>query len=233
VRPPQNTLTALLALFEPQLDTGRDGTSNDSSPETPRETGLTVNWTPVEPQQPHGVTPNVLSFESFSKFSETASLSNSSYSCTPDKSIVFSSVYSSSDDVHLFEILDTEVKEVDPREAPVLPLSTLVVVSDPEKVSEQLDQSIEHEFDFECDGTFKCSNWGGKRFYSDYIKAGIEYKKKLDPSFDPKVVMLFESPLSSMSEHAFHNKEKFRFHDWPLPKHTKPKVSLGRTDMLA
>jgi hypothetical protein len=126
----------------------------------------------------------------------------------------------------LYEIFENEVKEVDPVNHAVLPMSTLVVVAESEKLSGQWDESI-HDFDFQDDGTFKISNWGGKRFYSDYIKAGIDYKKKEDPKYDPaSVVMLFESPSSSTTDSTFHNREKFRFHDWP-PANSKSKGVLG------
>lgn len=133
---------------------------------------------------------------------------------------------SSLSDFTLFEILDTEIKKEDAVEGDVLPMSTLIVMAEPAKLNDQLTESME-EFDFEADGTFKCSNWGGKRFYSDYIKAGIEYKQKKDPDYNPDVVMLFESPSSSTTESSFHNKAKFKFHDWPPPKSSKSKGILG------
>mmetsp|Transcript_4162 Transcript_4162/g.5455 ORF Transcript_4162/g.5455 Transcript_4162/m.5455 type:complete len:502 (-) Transcript_4162:87-1592(-) len=130
------------------------------------------------------------------------------------------------DEFTVYEIGDDVTKEVDPVEEKVLPMSTLVVVAETSQVKEHLDQNID-EFDFHEDGTFKVSNWSGKRFYSDYIKAGIEYKKKTNPDYDPKVVMLFESPSSSTNQSSFHNAGKFRFHDWPPPKQTKSKGILG------
>jgi hypothetical protein len=136
---------------------------------------------------------------------------------------------SSLGDFTLFGIMDHEIKEQDPEQNNVLPVSTLCVVAEPDKLNDQLNESID-EYDFEDDGTFKISNWGGKKFYSDYIKAGIEYKKKKAPENnkeDSNVVMLFESPSSSSSESTFHNASKFRFHDWPPPKSTKSKRILG------
>ena len=135
---------------------------------------------------------------------------------------------SSLSDFSLFEIQEHEIKEQDPVQDNVLPMSTLVVVGETERLKEQLHESFE-EFDFEDDGTFKCTNWGGKRYYSDYIKAGIEYKRKNDPSYIPHkdVVMLFESPSSSATDWSFHNASKYRFHDWPPPKSTKSKAILG------
>lgn len=133
---------------------------------------------------------------------------------------------SSLSDFTLYEILDNEVKEVDPLQHDILPVSTLVCMAEPEKLHDNLDESFQ-EFDFESDGTFKINNWAGKRFYSDYIKAGIDYKKQNDPNYDPKVVMLFESPSSSGGDSSFHNRSKFRFHDWPPPKSSKAKGVLG------
>jgi len=135
---------------------------------------------------------------------------------------------SSLSDFTLFEIHDKEIKEQDPMEDNVIPMGTLVVAADHDKLKGQLHESIE-EFDFEDDGTFKCSNWAGKRYYSDYIKAGIEYKQTKDPNYIPHndVVMLFESPSSSATDSSFHNASKYRFHDWPPPKSSKSKGILG------
>ena len=131
------------------------------------------------------------------------------------------------EEMNLYEVLEGEVKVLDPAEEKTLPISSLAVFAEPEVVKEQLEQPID-EFDFHEDGTFKVSNWAGKRFYSDYIKAGIEYKQKKDPEYKPNpVVMLFESPGSSTTESSFHNASKFRFHDWPPPKQTKSKGIMG------
>lgn len=44
---------------------------------------------------------------------------------------------------------------------------------------------------------------------------------------NPHVVMLFESPSSSTADFTFHNKTKFRFHDWPPAAKTGGKSVLG------
>jgi hypothetical protein len=59
--------------------------------------------------------------------------------------------------------------------------------------------------------------------YSDYIAQGLKEKKMENIN----LVMLFESPSSSTTESSFHNKAKFKFHDWPPPKSTKSKSVLG------
>ena len=124
---------------------------------------------------------------------------------------------------------DIKQDQDDPVKDNLSPISTLaIVVAEQDKIN-QIFQDSSDEFDFEDDGTFKIINWSGRKFYSDYIKAGIEYKKKQEKSEapDPSVVMLFESPSSSTSESSFHNASKFRFHDWPPPKSTKSKGILG------
>ena len=108
----------------------------------------------------------------------------------------------------------------------VLPTMSLVVVTETEKLEEGHGDGILadiSDFDFEIDdSTFKVFNWKGERFYSDYIAAGLKYKKET-----AKVVMLFESPSSSTDQSTFHNKAKYKFHDWPPPTSTKSKAILG------
>jgi len=136
---------------------------------------------------------------------------------------------SSLSDFNIFEIADKEVVvEEHPETNNVLPIGGLVLMAEPDKLANQLNESLD-EFDFEGDGTFKCTNWGGKRYYSDYIKAGIDYKRKEDPDYIPHqdVVMLFESPSSSATDSSFHNASKYRFHDWPPPKSSRSKGILG------
>jgi hypothetical protein len=131
-------------------------------------------------------------------------------------------------DFTLFEIHDHQVKEQKNVEDAVIPSSTLVVVAESEKFNDQFDDTYMNEFDLEDDVTFRIRNWGGKRFYSDYIKAGMDYKKKQNPAMtDLNVIMLFESPSSSATDASFYNKNKFRFHDWPPPKSSKSKHVLG------
>jgi len=135
---------------------------------------------------------------------------------------------SSLSDFTLYEIHSDEIIEQNPQEDNVLPMGTLIVAAEPEKLKDQLHESIE-DFDFEDDGTFKCTDWSGKRYYSDYIKAGIEYKQKKDPNYIPNndVIMLFEGPSSSATDASFHNASKYRFHDWPPPKSSRSKGVLG------
>lgn len=45
--------------------------------------------------------------------------------------------------------------------------------------------------------------------------------------YSDNIVMLFDSPTSSTSDFAFHNANKFRFHDWPPPSKTGGKSVLG------
>ena len=122
-----------------------------------------------------------------------------------------------------------ETEEVDinivdnPEEQPRIPLSTLVVVTETEKLNESAVFADISDFDFTLEeGAFKVYDWDGKKFYSDFIKEGLEYQKR-----DLHVVMLFESPSTSTSESSFHNKTKFKFHDWPPPKSTMSKQILG------
>jgi hypothetical protein len=44
-------------------------------------------------------------------------------------------------------------------------------------------------------------DWDGTKFYSDFIKEGLEYNNKSAGN----VVMLFESPSSSATNTSFHN----------------------------
>jgi len=125
---------------------------------------------------------------------------------------------------------DDDEVEIKVEEAPdgdtEIPTSTLVIVTETEKVEghDTILGDVElSKLDFSLEGKFKCRDWDGKKGYSDYIADGLKYK---DIS-DTNIVMLFESPSSSTSESSFHNKSKFRFHDWPPPKSTKSKGVLG------
>lgn len=126
---------------------------------------------------------------------------------------------------------DEEVEIVvneDVTEDTQLPISTLVVVTDTEAVEGNEEHTAINdisfaELDFTLEGTFKVKDWNGKKGYSDFIKEGLKYKGMQDKH----VVMLFESPSTSTSESSFHNKSKFKFHDWPPPKSTKSKGVLG------
>lgn len=65
-------------------------------------------------------------------------------------------------------------------------------------------------------------DWDGTKFYSDYIKEGMDYTKRDEP-----VVMIYESPSTSAPDASFLNKEKYKFHTWPEPKSTISKATLG------
>lgn len=123
-----------------------------------------------------------------------------------------------------------EVKEIDPMEAPQLQTGSLIVVAESDKLHEDkgtesatfIASLAEHDF---SSLKLKCKDWDPESMkgYSEYIKEGMEYLKR-DPS---NVIMLFESPSSSTAESSFHNKQQFKFHDWPPPKSTKSKAILG------
>ena len=109
-----------------------------------------------------------------------------------------------------------------PDESTVIPLSTLIIVSETEKLhgdhkrseSVVLHDVLADEYDFTLEeGKFKVRDWDGTKGYSDYIAQGLKYKKVENPN----VVMLYESPSSSSADFTFHNKTKFKFHDWPPP----------------
>jgi hypothetical protein len=128
----------------------------------------------------------------------------------------------------LCDILDDEIVKDDLEQENVLHGGNLVVFSEAEKDKDQqllVNESID---ELAHDGRFKCTNWAGDCFYSDYIKAGIEYKRQTDPSYVPvnDVVMLFESPSSVANNSSFHNASKYRFHDWPPAKCTRTKTML-------
>ena len=114
-----------------------------------------------------------------------------------------------------------------PDEKTEIPLSTLVVVTETDKVEGQdtiLGDISLSKLDFSLEESkFRVRDWDGKKGYSDYIMDGLKYKDKGDTN----VVMLFESPSCSTSGSSFHNKSKFRFHDWPPSKSVKAKGVLG------
>jgi hypothetical protein len=131
---------------------------------------------------------------------------------------------------------DVTLKELEVVEERPLPKSSLLILTETEHLEEskKLDDSVEHrhqrfpsltDIDFTFN-TLKVKSWGGKKFYSDYIKEGLEYKGVNIDDYD-KVICLYESPGSSTTESSFHNREKYRFHDWPPPKNTRSKAILG------
>jgi len=112
---------------------------------------------------------------------------------------------------------------------PKLPESHLVLITESETFhgghnrersgSVELLRSIVDEFDAKVHGKLKVRNWKGTKFYSDYIKEGLEYLDQED-----NVMMLFETPSSSSSSNSFHNKSSFKFHDWPPTKESRAKA---------
>ena len=149
------------------------------------------------------------------------------------------------------------VVEVQPTEQTILPASTLVIVAETEKLqgtSTSTDQdglptdampedanntsmssqqqapaafvSTIHHMDFpNFPSKFKWLQWDRVTLYGDMVKEGLIYTKHYDPN--AKYIMLYETPHSDSPEAAFHNKEKFKFHDWPPEKCMKNKNVLA------
>jgi ATP-grasp domain len=122
------------------------------------------------------------------------------------------------------------LREVDPVDKPDLPSSTLLIIAETEKIHEDKNNNSAtmvaalDDIDFTTSKiTVKDWDPASMKGYSEYIKEGMEYLQK-DPS---NVVMLFESPSSATTESSFHNNKQFKFHDWPPPKSTKSKATLG------
>jgi len=157
-------------------------------------------------------------------------------------------VKSSLDDFTLLELDFTPQKNrersesislqvVEDNEAP-LPKDSLVIVTETEMLEENKEGSTHRlvaslsDYDFLL-SKIKVKQWDGAKGYSDYIKEGLEWLKKEKPdaagasSGTGQTIMLFESPSSSSTETSFHNKAKYRFHDWPPPKSSKGKGVLG------
>ncbi|EEC51929.1 predicted protein [Phaeodactylum tricornutum CCAP 1055/1] len=114
----------------------------------------------------------------------------------------------------------------------MIPRSTLVIVTETEKLHEDpthgrsgsstsLVASLS-DFDFAF-SKLQVKDWDMQTFYSDYIQQGREYLKETNNN----VIMLFESPSSSTADSSFHNKTKYKFHDWPPPVSTRSKGILG------
>lgn len=133
------------------------------------------------------------------------------------------------------EAQDVTLTEMEVIEENALPKRTMVILTDTEnlekhdgtaKDSEPVSMMAslsEIEFEF---NKLKVKQWNGVKLYSDYIKDGLEYKGiKVEDYTD--VVMLYESPSSASDQTSFHNRQKFRFHDWPPPKSTKSKSIIG------
>jgi hypothetical protein len=104
------------------------------------------------------------------------------------------------------------LREVDLVESTKIPKSTLVIVTETDNLKENSNStSTSGLFPLLADldvviSEIKVRDWDGEKYYSDYIKEGLQYKGMHDES----VVMLFESPSSNPSGgNAFHNNSKF------------------------
>ena len=83
-----------------------------------------------------------------------------------------------------------------------------------------------HQMDFlNFPSKFKWVQWDRVTLYGDMVKEGLVYTKQYDPK--AKYIMLYETPHSDSPEASFHNKEKFKFHDWPPEKCMKNKNVLA------
>lgn len=101
------------------------------------------------------------------------------------------------------------LREVDLAESTKIPQSTLVIVTETENLREDacaVDGSTSllpmlSDFDISF-SKLKVRDWDGQKFYSDFVKEGLEYNNK-DAD---KIIMLFESPSSiPAGGNAFHN----------------------------
>lgn len=101
------------------------------------------------------------------------------------------------------------LREVNLAETTKIPQSTLVIVTETENLREDAASKdgatsllpMLSDFDISF-SKLKVRDWDGSKFYSDFIKEGLEYNNK---DVD-KVIMLFESPSSiSAGGNAFHN----------------------------
>ena len=83
-----------------------------------------------------------------------------------------------------------------------------------------------HHMDFpNFPSKFKWLQWDRVTMYGDMVKEGLIYTKQYDPT--AKYIMLYETPHSDSPDATFHNKEKFKFHDWPPEKCMKNKNVLA------
>jgi hypothetical protein len=129
---------------------------------------------------------------------------------------------------------DVTLTEHDLNESALLPKASLVILAETEKLEVDTDAPVSQgatllqtlgELDFHFVPKIKVVDWDGTKMYSDYIKEGLIYNNKLEEANN--TIMLFESPSSSTADSSFHNRDKFKFHDWPPPKSTKSKAILG------
>ena len=108
------------------------------------------------------------------------------------------------------------LREVDLAETTKIPQSTLVIVTESENLREDAHAAdgsasllpMLSDFDISF-SKLRVRDWDGTKFYSDFIKEGLEYNNK-DAD---KIIMLFESPSSiPAGGNAFHNNGAlFRF----------------------
>lgn len=129
-----------------------------------------------------------------------------------------------------------QLRELELKDDTALPKATLLIVAEKERLE---DGNLPGQHQKTASATtsllsslsdmdfiytkFRVHNWNQTKFYSDYIKEGLEELHK----DSERVVMLFESPSSSSADSSFHNRDKFKFHDWPPPKSSKSKGILG------
>jgi hypothetical protein len=142
------------------------------------------------------------------------------------------------------EVHSINVVEVQPNEQTILPKSTLVIVAETEKLqgedptmndntnnttsSQQPAAFVStiHNMDFpDFPSKFKWVDWDRKTYYGDMVKEGLIYNNVYDPN--AKYIMLYETPHTDSPEASFHNKDKFKFHDWPPEKCMKNKNVLA------
>jgi ATP-grasp domain len=131
------------------------------------------------------------------------------------------------------EARDVTLTELEVVEEKALPKSTMVILTDTENLEKDQKTGDEPHYmvaslsdiDFQFN-KLKVKTWNGTKFYSDYIKEGLEYTGVKISDYT-EVVMLYESPSSATDQSTFHNREKFRFHDWPPPKSTRSKSIIG------
>lgn len=96
------------------------------------------------------------------------------------------------------------LREFDLAETTQIPQSTLVIVTETENLREDAahDTLLSSLADFDISfSKLKVKDWDGTKFYSDFIKEGLEYNNK-DTN---NMIMLFESPSSSTNDTSFHN----------------------------
>jgi ATP-grasp domain len=130
------------------------------------------------------------------------------------------------------EMHDTiKVVEVQPTEQTILPESTLVIVAETEKLEEHPGEdeafvSTIQNIEFpDFPSKFPWRDWDQKSLYSDLVKEGLVYNEKFGEN--KRYIMLYETPSTSSTAASFHNKEKYKFHDWPPEQCSKNKGILA------